>query len=480
MGKVLTGGRPLSHKNNRERPLRRLFTFTFITIFLFVVFFTPDQILSCIRAGHRAVPNHDIDRITQTVSIYTDHPIQPPYEGQFGEVGERLGQVARWLSDLDRLSDSNPTRPYLISAIETVATSLVPFLNHDASETPLSDLRSSFEPGSRGIVIPVGGGETAIRFAGHLITSLRLVLGCELPIQIAYAGDDDLSKQDRQRIASLEDARDVSFLDVLSVLDDSTLKLEGSGWAIKPFAALVSKFEQVIVLDVDTVFVQKPEALFEQYAFIQHGALLFHDQLMWQHSSRKRHDWFKDQMGELSRGMPNSLEECDSGVIVLDKSRPEVLTSVLHIAWQNTLDVRDEVTYKLLYNHKEAWWLGLEFVGSGYGFEARYGSVIGWEEISHGDDGLESRVCGSTVAHVDDYDNLMWYSGSLLKNKLADAKDYDIPEAWMMGGKWHKGATTSDMSCMSGEHMTILSKRERKTLELSIEAARRVDQALAG
>ncbi|KAL6858068.1 hypothetical protein ACO1O0_005517 [Amphichorda felina] len=472
-------------RNALEVRLAKVIAFLIFSLVVLGLLYERSQIVSHVEGDHRpfSVSNLDIDHITQTASEYTSNPIHAPYKDQFWEVGKRLGAVAQWLSALDHLNRRSPARQQVLPAIEKVAIGVLPFLKYTSSETPLDDLRSSFEPGSRGIVIPVGGGEAAIRFAGHLISSLRLVLGCELPIQVAYAGDKDLPQRDRDRIAALEGARDVSFLDVLSLVDDSTLKLAEGGWAIKPFATVVSKFEQVIVLDADAVFLQKAEALFDQRAFIEHGALLFHDRLLWQHAFRDRHDWFKDQIKEPSPAMLDSLvwtedyaEECDSGVVVLDKSRPEVLMGLLHTAWQNTLEVRDEVTYKLTYGDKESWWLGLELAGSGYAFEAHYGSILGWEQESEG----ETRVCSFVIAHVDDDDKLIWYNGSLLKNKLVDPDGYDVPESWMMDGKWHKGATKPDMSCMGGAAVTPLTGEEKKSLELSIQAAKRVDQSLAG
>ncbi|VUC30249.1 unnamed protein product [Clonostachys rosea] len=409
-------------------------------------------------------------------------PIQEPYKEQFWEVGLRLKQVNRWLSEIDQ----HPRRKNKLNgAVERVIIGLFPFLSTFSHSHPLAELRKSFRPGSRGIVIPVGGSENAIRYAGHLITSLRVVLGCTLPIQIAYAGDSDLSENDKQRILQIEGATDVTFFDVLSIFDDSTLKLADGGWAIKAFAALGSDLEQVILLDSDAVFLQKPEVLFEQNPYIQYGAYLFHDRLLWQHAFRDRHDWFKDQIKEPSPAMAKSLvwtedyaEECDSGVVVLDKSRSDVLMGLLHIAWQNTHAVREEITYKITYGDKESWWLGLELAGSGYEFEAHYGSILGWpgEKIGKPAPG---RVCSFVIAHVDGDDNLIWYNGGLLKNKLTKPDEYDVPELWMMDGTWEKGGSKQDMSCMFGKEVKQLTKDQRLVLGRSIEGAKVVDRLLA-
>lgn len=427
-------------------------------------------------------PQHlDVAVIKQTSILFTNFPLTAPYKDQFWEAGQRLRTAGRWLSDLDRLNKRAAGRNDILHAIEAVALSLIPFLVGRRG-TPLQDLRSSFQEGSRGIVIPVGGGDDNIRFAGHLITSIRVVFDCQLPIQIAYAGESDLSKRDRDIITALDAASNLSFLDVTSVFDDEKLRLAEGHWAVKPFAALASPFEQVIIMDADTVFLQSPEILYDQRAFKDHGAYLFHDRLLWQHLARDRHDWVRDQIREPSPALLDSLfwteeyaEECDSGVVVLDKSRPEVLMGLLHTSWQNTYEVRDEVTYKLMYGDKESWWMGLELAGSSYAFEKHYASVLGWDTTcdSVGD---EDCICSFTIAHLDDEDSLLWFNGSLLKNKRAVDREYEMPEGWMKEGMWQKGLWREDMSCMTGAPAQRLRKIESKALDLNMEAAESVDQ----
>lgn len=443
-----------------------------------------------VLSGSRTLAQTDLDNITETAEEYARSIIRPPYKDQFWELGQRSRELAQWIDHVDKEPKHSKSRPQLAAAIETAAAALFPFVKppsqRSSSKTPLSDLRASFTKNSQGIVIPVGGGDQSVRFAGHLIASLRDVLGCELPIQIIYAGESDLSKRDRDILASLDASNSTDFLNVLEIFDDSTLRLAKGGWAIKPFGALASPFEQVILLDADAVFLQKPETLLKQSAFIETGAYLFHDRLLWQHAFRERHDWWKDQIKVPSPALNKSLvwtedyaEECDSGVVVLDKSRPEVLVGLLHVAWQNTYDVREEVSYKLTYGDKETWWLGLELAGSGYRFEEHYGSMLGWEkEMQSNDDKAETRVCSFVIAHMNEKGNLSWYNGGLLKNKLVDLETYQVPDVWMMDGDWEKGGTKQDMSCMVRGKASNLTDAEKGILGRSIEAAKRVDSIL--
>ncbi|CAM1502218.1 Fc.00g042020.m01.CDS01 [Cosmosporella sp. VM-42] len=466
----------------------------FITLSLVLIFVAlqglPDRWL-----GNRYdAPVVDLSNVTQTAKYFADNEITAPYKAKFWEVGQRSRQLSQWLSRADKLNSWKhaTARKELLLSSELTALHLFPFLQepprNPETYTPLADLRNSYVKGSRGIVIPVGGGEQSVRFASHLIVTIRTILGSKLPIEIAYAGEEDLSEESRDTIAALGGVGEIGlgeidFLDVLSVFDDESLQLRKGGWAIKAFAVLASKFEEVILLDADAVFLQKPDVLFDQRAYIDKGAYLFHDRLLWQHAYRERHDWWKDQIKEPSAEMNRSLvwtqdyaEECDSGVVVVDKSRVEVFVGLLHVAWQNTHDVREEVTYRQGHGDKESWWFGLEVAGSTYKFERHYGSIIGWADKDEGQN--VTRVCSFVIAHVDQSEKLIWYNGSLLKNKRLDPEGYEVPDHWMMDGKWSKGRTKEDMSCMAEAEALELTGEERSVLQNSIDAAKTVDKFL--
>lgn len=417
--------------------------------------------------------------------FFVDFPLnEKPYRHKFGELGRRT----RVLRDATAYLDSAAAAEDRL-LLEQAATSLFPFLakppRNAASRTPLSDLRASVVPGSAGIVIPTG--DRTVRYAAHLVAQLRQVLGSTLPIQVVYAGDGDLSAAYRMRLAAvpLASGPPLEFLDIRAVFDDSTLRFASSasgGWALKSFAALGSRFEKVVVLDADAVLLQRPEdALLAHPAFRRAGALLFHDRLLWQHAFAERHAWWHAEIRRPSAQMNRSLvwtqeyaEECDSGVVVLDKGRLEVLMGLLHVCWQNTAKVREDCTYRLTYGDKESWWMGLELAGSGYEFSPHYGGIVGWEEPEPRPDG-RPRVCSFVIAHVDAADRLLWYNGGLLKNKMTDPTGYEVPDKFMIDGTWEKGGRKEDMSCMVGSTVTDLSEGEKTVLARSIDKAKELD-----
>lgn len=86
-------------------------------------------------------------------------------------------------------------------------------------------------------------GKRDFQYACHLIRGIRNGLGSTLPIPIAYAGDGDLPLEYREGLMSL--GTDIKTLDVLPLIDDTTMDLAHGRFAIKPVAMLLSSFEQV-------------------------------------------------------------------------------------------------------------------------------------------------------------------------------------------------------------------------------------------
>lgn len=422
-----------------------------------------------------------VARITWNITV------NPSPSSAFAEMGERVQVLRSWLE----VKEQGPTAmardqiDFLASSIEKTAISLFPFLRNPSRRDhldPLGNLRQSYIRGTKGIVIPTG--KSTFRYACHLADCLRNVLNSQLPIQIVYANNEDLPSDYRNFITSL--GTSIDTLDVSSVLDDETLHLAEDGWAIKPFAVLASTIEQVMLLDADAVLFQAPEAVFDRHnGYLDTGALFFHDRLLWQGAFKERHAWWEKHLKHHtpSKALVKSLvynegyaEECDSGLLVIDKSRLSTLLGLLHVCWQNTLNVRRDWTYKMGYGDKESWWFGLELSDADYVFESHYGAVLG-QIRSAAKDG-RSRVCGFTIAHTDENDKLLWYNGSLLKNKAVNDTEFDVPEYWMSDAVWEKGATKPDISCMRDGEVRTVEPSEKKILQNSVDAAKKIDERI--
>ncbi|CZR57047.1 related to MNT3-alpha-1,3-mannosyltransferases responsible for adding the terminal mannose resi [Phialocephala subalpina] len=449
-------------------PPRKVVSFILASSFFGIIFFLCLSLIPSPRQPKHSFQNQTIiadsnreadashlpTSIETIAKNFTLHPLNGPnFKYVFGELGQRVQALTPWILEAQSQPTSNTADNPLLALAENLTVTQFPFLRNPKQpddQTPVTTLRSTYVIGSQGIVIPVRPNN--FRFSVHLILNLNSVLKSRLPIQIVYAGDDGLPSHRRRRLLEID--RDIEFLDILTIFDNNIMGLEGE-WAIKPFAALASTFESVILIDADAVFLQKPEVLFEHTGFKETGAKFFHDRLLFQHSYQGRHKWWKEQLGKQvpSEMLMKSLvwnedyaEEADSGVVVLDKSRLPTFMGLLHVCWQNTKAVRESVTYKITYGDKESWWFGLELCGAPYAFEWQYGGAIG--KFRYKDN--RGEICGFAVAHSDDQDRIVWYNGSLLKNKAVDEIEFDWPEQYMLDGSWIKGNSKEDVSCMTG------------------------------
>jgi hypothetical protein len=179
-------------------------------------------------------------------------------------------------------------------------------------------LHSHFKRGGRGIVLTAGDDQ-----APFLLTTIPTFrkLGCDLPIEVMYLGDSDLSEDYR---ADLEALDGVITRDIAQMVNDEGWKL--AGWAAKPFAILFSSFREVIFIDADSLFFKNPEVLFDDPGYQKTGALFFRDRLIMPENKKR---WLQQILPKpISRQVKQSRfwtgdsgHMQESGVVVVDKWR---------------------------------------------------------------------------------------------------------------------------------------------------------------
>lgn len=319
----------------------------------------------------------------------------PPELGDFGAMGDRIARfsVLAEAAMNEPLVDRQPLMSLLRDYFpwwQPLPTTYMPWDSHSVESV-----------GETGLVICAG--QPNLIFAIHLIRSLRNVLNSTLPIQIAYAGDDDLSFHDRRVLIDL--GPNIETLNLLDYFDDDMSGLVGGSWAMKPFAMLASRFKETIMVDADAVFLRAPDGVFnDEPGLRETGTLFWHDR-EWMIGKRERHAWVhkimegREPSPMLSQSLfwtHNAYQEMDSGVVCMDKGRPNVFMSLLFASWMNTDQVRKEVTYKHTHGElsalsntaarskltvylgdKETFWLASELSSSNYSFMPRYASTIG-------------------------------------------------------------------------------------------------------
>ena len=129
-----------------------------------------------------------------------------------------------------------------------------------------------------GIVMCVGQKDLVL--AAQNIRTLRNVLGSTLPIEIFYAGENDFPWENRKHLGDL--APNIQIINVFDFYDDTIAgineSLKENGWVMKPFAMLASRFQRAILVDADTIFLQRPDAYFSDDIHLkQTGTLFYHD-----------------------------------------------------------------------------------------------------------------------------------------------------------------------------------------------------------
>lgn len=203
-----------------------------------------------------------------------------------------------------------------------------------------------------GIVLTAGQGNMVL--AAHAIRTLRNVVNTSLPIQVAYAGDDDLPAHKRREMTALDPK--LELINVLDYYDEHIAGLRSGGFAMKPFAALASSFERVIIIDADTVFMQRPDEWFEKHMRLkQTGTLFFHDRA---YGGRKTTDWVKDLLKESGQSPSATLNSSmywqeelehqqESGVVYFNKAIPGAFMSLLFTTYMNTQKVRADLYGKV-------------------------------------------------------------------------------------------------------------------------------------
>lgn len=399
---------------------------------------------------------------------------QPPtnsFPDSFRETGVR----AQILGEL--LREAGATE-----AIDRFGASLFTFLAQDADSTnpTLTSLQSSITPGSAGIALTVGDND--VRSAAHLLASIRHVLHSKLPVQIVYAGDDGLSPDNRALLVELVGPTrpDLEFLDLFSVFDEASLVLQSPGGseALKPFAVLCSTLEQVVFIDVDTVFFQKPEILLENPEFEQTGALLFGsghlqpESVMEEELNETRLQQRQSRRNATSLESQAQTQRDNVDVVVIDKSQIDVLMGLLHICWQNSHGVHEEDGHRTVYESQPSWWLGFELAGVLFGAESRKAvALVSESELVSAQNTDSFDPCDLTIGHIDEEAKLIWCERSLLTSMLLSGTE--------------KAAETGDRrsavveNCLVKEPTHMLTSMEVMILEDSWAEAQRIENSFS-
>ncbi|RHZ34212.1 hypothetical protein DYB26_011444, partial [Aphanomyces astaci] len=134
---------------------------------------------------------------------------------------------------------------------------------------------------TRGIVLSLH--HAMVPIGASLVRELR-ALGNKDPIQVMHCFEAELPEADRALLLDIEDAN-VEIIDVCSLLVAADLltaeaATDFQNYWLKPLAVLVTSFDEVMLLDVDNLFVRDPAELWTTPLYLDTGTLFFYDRVL--------------------------------------------------------------------------------------------------------------------------------------------------------------------------------------------------------
>lgn len=321
-------------------------------------------------------------------------------------------------------------KEYRTNSSDSITAKLFPWLYYFQNSSNLTFYAG--EKNSRGIVICTGN-----EHSGMALVAIKALhyLGSKLPIEVVYSNSKDLSLSNRKLFQT--NHPNVRLID-LSTMAFKSNHVKLNGWQIKPYGVLASRFEQVLLIDADVLFFEKPEMLFEHKYFIQTGTLFFHDRPVVRQGIIK---WIQTFSLNSNQTFPNRTQE--SGVVLLDKSR--VLNALLAICKLNDYPERKQVTYQHLYGDKDTWWVGFHMSGMPYSFVPTMTASMG--HITKRKN--KTVICGHML-HYDENNTLIWWNGGMLRSRFLSKRILLQVDGWLEEGQWK----IRHISCLRNEQQT--------------------------
>lgn len=205
---------------------------------------------------------------------------------------------------------------------------------------------SLLEGHGRGLVV-VAGGARIFTNAYVLIHMLRNALKSELPVELWYFGQAEISSA----MAALLEPLGVRLVDANPVIAATGANIR-DGWQLKSFALLHSGFAEALLLDADQVPVSDPAGCFDWPEYLQAGAVFWPDII----------DLRSDNgVWPLLGLQPRRSVSMESGQVLVDRRRHgAALAAVVR------LNEAAEDLYRLVYGDKDTYLLAWEMLGAPY------------------------------------------------------------------------------------------------------------------
>lgn len=298
----------------------------------------------------------------------------------------------------------------------------------------------------KGLVISIA--DIGVDETKRLLKTLRL-LGNQLPIQLVHKGDlhyilmaelvavarNELIIEIDGKLQSIGYPQDIWFVNTEPCLKPEALK-HFKRFSNKWLAAMFNSFEEMILLDTDTVLFVNPKHMFETPEYSESGTHFFRDRPIAEFVKKSDVTLYHHLLPSLKErsllGIPSTSKYTlqnpffksqrkhvmESGLVVINRKQylDGLLISTFLQLWEETSSP--------FHGDKELFWLGQAISGKDrYKFNKNVAGAIG---ILRKDekDGTEY-ICSTQIAHFNDEYKLLWINGGL-KNCKLPAWNYDF------------------------------------------------------
>ncbi|RHX96598.1 hypothetical protein DYB25_003088 [Aphanomyces astaci] len=345
----------------------------------------------------------------------------------------------------------------LSSAAASPSSSLHPWTVADVSFDRVMDADtrgvfvSKFASAPRGIVMCMH--TRMVPMGVSLIQELR-ALGNIDPVQVFYCLPNELSSTDVTLLTGLGNVEVVDLCSVLvtsRVFADHGVASRFQNFWLKPLALVFSPFPNVLLVDVDTIFLHDPALLWTSSPVVDTGTLFFHDRVLdfsqflnqdvgpddgqtfiqvffdtfpYAAVNLTRPAAISDTMRRSMVWNKHTAHEQDSSVVLIDKTRagPHVLETLWYLVTVKRF--QDQITFS--WGDKEAFWLAFELAGIPYAFSPWNCGVVSLPD----DAALHpTTLCGSLAQYWPDLNknDVFFVNGNAVVNvyRLGDGRHTD-------------------------------------------------------
>eukprot|EP00833_Pecoramyces_ruminatium_P002740 jgi/Orpsp1_1/1176772/evm.model.c7180000058937.1 len=343
------------------------------------------------------------------------------------------------LKSMLKYQDDNSS---LMKLFNKVHKNLYPWI-YGKKYLAIDELMNSYH--GRGIVICTGSFH--FKYAQSTIDTLRNLIKTKLPIEIFYNGVEDLNVEEQQTLLAYPNV-------YLSNIDDyfNSDIIRCKKWAIKPYAALASRFSEVILIDADAMFIRDPAELFKSRGYEETGTLFFRDRTLQKSTVNDSLAWFKEWAKDPLTETKSSrfwngitVHEMDSSAVVINKEK--AILGLLSVCKLNEFVIREGMVYRHVHGDKETFWMGFDMARQHYYMSEQPISFIGSVQTSTYSDDVNNdnkgrqMLCGH-IAHSLDDGKIIFWNGHLVVDKayntttLLDFDSYIIEKDTDDNRKW--------------------------------------------